>query len=226
MKVEVTDLKRLLQSPVPKGYIEYVERVGPAIKKRGFDPKTLCVLNLELRDVDRTGWTKNRFFLSGDGCGNYYFVSTEKTEDPNRVLLWSHDPPGIEDAAKGLAVFLDTAIQENPVVDSLQPGSLCIARTAVVGESILSPISLNDWQQAVASCDGVRYQAYCSVTNPFTGKSMRVEQRGVAIAECGGKNVILRLHNGRIEGDYTSDVRPIAEALASALKAQLRVRAR
>ena len=76
MKFDLDDLEQLLPCWIPDEYVEYVEASRSSdLRKSGFDPKTLCVLNLELREWDREGWTEGRFFLSGDGLGNYYFVS-------------------------------------------------------------------------------------------------------------------------------------------------------
>lgn len=225
MNIDLDELERLLPELIPEEYIEYVEASDPSLlRKRGFDPKTLCILNLELRETDETGWTRNRFFLTGDGFGNYYFVSTEP-ERSDRVRLWSHDPPGIEDAQEDLESFLDSAQQENPTRGKLPPKSFCIARSAVWGESILQPISLEEWKQAISSCKGVQYRGYRSGQDPFTGKKLRFGMPGLASAQVDGKTLDLRLWCGRIEGDYTATARPLLASLARALGAKLTVRA-
>lgn len=226
MKVDLDDLERLLPELVPDEYIEYVEASDSAtLRKRGFDPKTLCVLNLELRERDNEGWTCNRFFLTGDGCGNYYFVSTEP-ERSDRVLLLAHDPPGIEDQHEDLESFLASATQENPVAGSLPPRSFCIARTSVWGESILQPILSAEWKKAIASCDGVKYRGFRMGQNPFTGEKLRFDMPGLAIAEIDGTTLELRLGCGRVEGDYVAKARPLLTSLARKLGAKMIVRAR
>ncbi len=128
MEVSLVELEERLQYPVPRGYVEFVRGSDPtSLWTRGFDPKTLCVLNLTLREIDNDGWTKCRFFLSGDGCGNYFFVPVPSEGSSDRVLLWSHDPPGIEDAGADLPIFLSSRLQEDPILDSPRPGSFCIA---------------------------------------------------------------------------------------------------
>lgn len=226
MKFHLDDLERLLPFPIPDNYVEYVEASKPTdLKKRGFDPKTLCVLNLELRERDREGWTKDRFFLSGDGVGNYYFVSA-KSKGSDSVKLWSHDPPGIEDQGEDLESFLASATQENPIIKSNRPKTFCIARTEIVGESILNPISLAEWKKAISACDDVRYRGYRSGKNPFTGEKLRFDAPGLAVATVDGAAVDLRLHSGRVEGPYSPKILPIAKELARALKANLTAKAR
>ncbi|MFC4308637.1 SMI1/KNR4 family protein [Steroidobacter flavus] len=225
MKIDLDELEALLPELVPEEYIEYVEASDRSVlRKRGFDPKTLCILNLELRENDETGWTRNRFFLSGDGFGNYYFVSTEP-ERSDRVRLWSHDPPGIEDAQEDLESFLDSAQQENPARGPLPPKSFCIARSAAWAESILRPISLDEWKVAVSACKGVQYRGYRSGQDPFTGKELRFDMPGFATAEVGGGTLNLRLWCGRVIGDYVAEARPLLTSLAHALGAKLTVRA-
>ena len=226
MKFGLDDLERLLPCPVPDDYVEYVEgSKASALKKRGFDPKTLCVLNLELREHDRDGWTKDRFFLSGDGFGNYFFVSV-RGKGAGRVKLWAHDPPGIEDQGEDLESFLASATQENPILDSIPPKTFCISRTEIIGESILDPISPPEWKKAIAACDGVRYRGYRSGKNPFTGEKLRFDSPGLAVAQVDGQPLNLRLYSGRIEGPYSPAIRATAKELTRALKANLTIKAR
>jgi hypothetical protein len=226
MNLDLDDMKRLLPCPIPSAYVEYVEASQPAdLKKRGFDPKTLCVLNLELRDMDREGWTKDRFFLSGDGSGNYYFVTSKGTKT-SQVKLWAHDPSGIEDQGDDLKTFLSSATQENPLITSARPKTFCIARTEVVGESILQPITLAEWKTAIAACEGVEYRGYRTGKNPFTGEALRKDLPGLAVATIDGKEVHLRRYCGRVEGDDSPPVRAVAEKLARALQANLMVKAK
>jgi hypothetical protein len=227
MEIAIGDLERLLYSPVPEKYVSYVKQTNAAaLRERGFDPKTLCVVNLELKEADKEGWTKGRFFLSGDGCGNYYFVSNTSKISRAKVLLWSHDPPGIEDPQVDLFAFLESAVQENPIIRSIEPKRFCIARTDPIGESILDPILLEEWKQAITQCDAVRYQGYRVGQNPFTGEYVRFELPGLAVAECDGDEFLLQLRYGRVEGDYAKKVRPIAKAVANALEGKLTTRAR
>lgn len=223
MKFDLDDLERLCPCDIPDEYIEYVEASKPSdLTKRGFDPKTLCVLNLQLREWDREGWTKDRFFLTGDGLGNYYFISTKGETD---VKLWCHDPPGIDDQGQNLESFLASVIQNDPIIRSLRPKTICIARTEIIGESILEPISLAEWQQAIAACEGVRYLGVRIGRNPFTDEEMRFDAPGLAVADVDEKAVNLQLSSGRVEGAYSTKIQFIAKRLARALEANLTINA-
>jgi hypothetical protein len=112
--VDVDYLETRLNGCVPAAYREHVRAQAPAsLVKKGFDPKTLLILNLELEGFERYGGIDRRFFLTGDGCGNYYFV--DLGGDPTKVLLWAHDPPGIEDPGYNLARFLRDSEQDNRI---------------------------------------------------------------------------------------------------------------
>ena len=226
MNHDLDDMQRLLPCPLPSAYAEYVEASQPAdLKKRGIKPKTHCILNIELRDMDRDGWTKDRLFLTGHGSGNYYFV-TSKGAKTSKVKLWAHDPSDIEDQGDDLKTFLNSATQENPLITSVRPKTFCIARTEVVGESILQPITLAEWKTAIAACEGVEYRGYRIGKNHVAGKELRMYLPGLAVAAIDGKEVNLRLYCGRVEGDDSPAVRAVAEKLARALRAHLIVKAK
>jgi hypothetical protein len=61
-------------------------------------------MRLNLADADPKWQNHYLDFGMGDGCGNYYFlVATD--EDDDKVQLWAHDPPGIEDVSTGTELF-------------------------------------------------------------------------------------------------------------------------
>ena len=87
------DLIRELGADVCSAYSVCFETIGlERLRGRGFDPRTLMVLNLELRSLDNL--PSDKLYLSGDGSGNYWFVSAG--DRLGKVALWTHDPPGVE----------------------------------------------------------------------------------------------------------------------------------
>jgi hypothetical protein len=224
IRIGLDDLQRLLHAPVPMGYVDYIKKNTPSrVRSRGFDPKTLCILNLDLRNArnaEQDGWTKDRFFLSGDGCGNYYFVENTPSADATKVLLWAHDPHGIEDPDYTLTYFLQAAPQMDPIKRKVSPDEICIARTQIVGESILNPILLEEWKQAVASCEGIRYLGYRTYTNPITKKKGRSPAPGLAVAKYSGEDITFHFYRGRITAHCVRKPRQLVTKLAKAIHAQ------
>jgi hypothetical protein len=217
--VDLNELERRLGARTPRAYREFVEREPPkSLIRRGFDPKTLLVLNLELRETDREGYTRGRFFLNTDGCGNYYFVKLGPSA--RTVLLWSHDPLGIEKTGQALAAYLREATQEFRIGRPVPRGELCICRTSAPDESVLDPIPLESWIAAVNSTDGVEYLGYREGTNPFTGEVVRFEMPGFTrVLGAKNPNHYISFRCGRAE--MPSRLRPLAQTLARKLRANL-----
>jgi hypothetical protein len=217
MNIDLSELERRIGVPAPRAYRELVHRETPeSLARRGFDPKTLLVLNLNLRSTDRDGYTRGRFFFSGDGCGNYYFVELQLAADD--VMLWAHDPPCIEDLHLSLEAYLPEATQWDRI-DSPEPeGRLRICRTSISAESILDPIELDEWIAAVNSTSGVEYLGYREGKNPFTGDISRVTCPGFTRV-LGVENQHISLCCGRGETDDTPLLQSIATTLAEKLRA-------
>lgn len=217
--IDVDDLETRLEAGIPFEYREYVRTQTPSgLEQQGFDPKTLLILNLELESLEHYDGVDRRFFLNGDGCGNYYFV--DLAGDPTRVLLWAHDPPGIEDPGYSLTKHLRDSEQDHRIDRPVEPGDLWICRTASYAESILDPITLREWVDAVRSTEGLDYLGYREGKNPFTGEAFRIEVPG-RTAVVGRKNRYISFFHGRARLDDAPDLRPIAAMLAKRLKASL-----
>src|SRR5262245_2561298 len=118
----IDDMTRALGATVCASYRACHEHLGEAfLAARGFDPKTLTVLNLSLRARDGDeACPQHCFFVSGDGRGNFWFAAAG--DSLGKVLLWSHNPPGIEPTDQLLIEFLQTAEQKNPVIVEPPPG--------------------------------------------------------------------------------------------------------
>ena len=217
--IDLTALESRLALSAPPGYREYIRSNAIAsVVKQGFDPKTLLILNLELNELEHFEGISKRFFLNGDGCGNYHFV--DLTGDQNEVLLWAHDPPGIEHPGQSLANHLRDSEQDCRIDWPIDPGHLWICRTSAYAESILDPISLDEWIEAVRSTEGLEYRGYREGKNPFSGESFRVETPGLS-AVVGHKKSLISFLHGRARLDNLSLTRLIATPLASTLKANL-----
>jgi hypothetical protein len=217
--INLDALESRLEINAPRAYREFVQSTSaPELTRRGFDPKTLLVLNLELKELEYYENIRNRFFLNGDGCGNYYFVDLEGDEDA--MLLWAHDPPGIEHPGYVLATYLRDAEQECRIDFPLQPWHLCICRTARHAESILNPISLEEWIDAVNSTEGVHYLGYREIQNPFKREAIRIEMPGT-VNFTGDNNLRIEFRHGRAMLKDSPLGRPIAIALAQKLGANL-----
>jgi hypothetical protein len=216
-KIDIGELEARLGGPVPRAYRELVELEGASLEVRGFDPKTLLVLNLERRcwaHVDSQG----KFFVNGDGCGNYYF--TELAAAAERVLLWCHDSPGIEEPRYQLPDFLRDSEQECRVDYPVRSGELYICRSAAYGESILEPIGLAEWVAALDATSGITHVGYREGRNPFNGETIRVDSPGLALI-AGSDYPSVSFHYGRAQLEDRPDHRAIAEELAKSLHANL-----
>ncbi len=217
--IDLSALESRLVLSAPPGYREYIQSNASAlVVKQGFDPKTLLILNLELDELEHFEGISKRFFLNGDGCGNYYFV--DLAGDQNEVLLWAHDPPGIEHLGQSLAEHLRDSKQDCRIDWAIAPGHLWLCRTSAYAESILDPISLAEWIDAVRSTEGLEYRGYREGKNPFTGESLRVETPGLT-AVVGHEKAFISFFHGRARLDNLSFTRPIAATLASKLQANL-----
>ncbi|MCX4029139.1 hypothetical protein H0A36_17230 [Endozoicomonas sp. SM1973] len=209
--MDITNLEKRLSLSVPP---EYSEILYSGKMPTGFDVKTLCVLNLELWSNLNESEIKNRFFLSGDGCGNYYFVETNRDAE---VFLLSHDPVGIEKTGMVLDQFLKNAVQECPIMQDLEQGELAICRTDIPGESILNPIMLDEWLQAIENVQGINHLGYREGKNPFTGEVHRFDIPGYAVAETSEYSLCL----GRVLTMESIGNNELAFKLAEELEANL-----
>ncbi len=221
--VSLKELEVRLGYPAPVHYRELVQHTAEDdLHARGFDPKTLLVINLERVDLELFEGSRKRFFLCGDGCGNTYFVDLDRKQD--RVLLWAHDPPGIEDADISLTVFLREAVQDLRLDHPLRPGTIFLSRTSIPAESILRPITLPEWRSAISAVDGVEYQGFREVVNPFTKEVLTIEATGLAALTAEPTNKALLLH-GRVTLSDSSSARAVALELGERLGAAVQTSA-
>lgn len=217
--IDLRALEARLNVRAPRAYVDFVNSsTNAALARQGFDPKTVLVLNLELRDSEHYDDIHERFFLSGDGCGNYYFV--DLAGDQDKVLLWAHDPPGIEDPNARLASFLPDAEQDRRIDRPINAGDLYICRTQAYAESMLEPIRLDEWIAAVNSTAGLKYVGYREGMNPFTHQAIRIESPGLTVVN-GQDGLQISFFHGRATAKDSAVIRPLARTLARKLGAHL-----
>lgn len=214
--MNVSDLIGYLGASVPEQYIS-LSTQGKI--PEGYDPKTLCVLNLELKSRDRDGWTDDKFYLSGDGCGNYYFVS--KSLNPDKVYLSSHDPQELEQYDVSLSEFIHQVQQNDPIMTSVKKGEFHIARSDIVGESILNPILLEEWIEVCDAFNEITYLGYREGKNPFTNEYTRFDMPGFAQFNCNGEKYPIQLFSGRVIGRFEIEKFPRVNSLSKNLRAKI-----
>lgn len=217
LDVEIADLETRLGGTLPNVYRMLANTEAGFLKQRGFDPKTLLVLNLELRYWDHIE-SEGKFFLNGDGCGNYYFTQLVALADG--IALWSHDPPGIEDTSYRLPDYFHESEQECRVDWPPRPGRLYICRSEAFGESMLEPIGLEEWVAAVDATRNIKHVGYREGRNPFNGETIRVESPGLA-AIAGSHRPHVSFLYGRAEMEDNPAHSTIAAELARLLHARL-----
>jgi hypothetical protein len=216
------DMTRALGANVCVSYRACYEKLGAQLlRERGFDPKTLTVLNLNLRSREGDeAFPQHCLFLSGDGQGNYWF--TAAGDSIGKVMVWAHDPPGIEVTGHLLLDFLQTAEQKNRILIEPSPGDVYLSRTEVPGESILDPISLDQWMAVLGRMPVLEYRGYRRGRNPFTGEELRFPCPGGAVGRHDGREVLFRLHCGRVcAADLPEAFNPLLQSLAGMLGARV-----
>lgn len=113
--IDFDELEEELDIAIPYIYRMFIDAViarGYDLSAFGIYHTTEAVLKgnwhrrLHHADCEPT-WEQEYFdFGVGDGCGNYFFLDGSDEEN-EQVQLWSHDPPGIEDAGSGTDFFAD-----------------------------------------------------------------------------------------------------------------------
>ena len=218
----VEDMTRALGANVCASYSACYQKLGlQLLQARGFDPKTLTVLNLNLRAREGAeACPQHSLFLTGDGHGNYWLVAAG---DPlGKVMRWTQDPPGIEASDEVLYEFLQAAEQRNRILIEPAPGDVYLARTAVPGESILDPISMDEWLAAVARTPLLEFRGYRRGRNPFSGEELRFPCPGGSVARHEGREMLFRLYCGRVcASDLPASFDALLKSLAGLLGAHI-----
>jgi hypothetical protein len=182
------------------------------------------VLNLQLREGFAGGsWEEHlqKFFISGDKCGNYFFIP----DTVDRVLLLAHDPPGIEDAEMSVLTFLETETwTTQDILQDEEEGIAVISRTEVIGESILDPVLPAQWREAIAQMP--QMQRLGGRPSIFTGELISSPWKDLAYGLFDGLEIQAHFYCGRInvygrEVGASSCAQSVAQHLAGHLGARV-----
>lgn len=169
--------------------------------------KELLITNLQLRMTPRkdafagAAWPSKYVCIGDDGCGNYYCIAAD---DPGcEVFLFDHDENAFMPVSGNLREYIEyisnlfesvAAIKGNRA-DSLEvpkkatpSDDAVISRTDDPRESVLNPISLEEWTAFVAADADLEMRGYARMINRFTNEERRFDWPGMAVLHAGKKD--------------------------------------
>lgn len=222
MKARLEDLIFHLGAETCRTYAAAIQNLRPEyLERRRMDPESMLILNLELREAGVGGKheTGSWLFLAEDGMGNYWYVDA-RTE-PQVVRFLNRDPPGTELTRETLAQFLSTT-PEDELQDLTYDEDLYICRTEQIRRSILEPIRLEEWREAIRGYPQIQYLGYRRAQSPVTGDEMRIPVPGAVTIEAEGRANFATLRYGRVIFDSPPPgVVAIARDIAHKLHARI-----
>jgi hypothetical protein len=179
------------------------------------DPNELLISNLELRMFPGTGvfagaaWPIDH--IGNDGCGNNYSICTA---DPQcAVWFFDHEANAFETISANLdeyfayladlfhrvAILRQNRAPVDPPVPAVVPDpDVTLARSKTPRESVLNPISMDEWAAFVDADADLKMRGYSAMLNPFTGGELRIEYPGLAVMQVGDRVYEFNLIFGRI----------------------------
>jgi len=221
MKARLEDLFFHLGAENCRAYLAAVGNRNPEfLERRRIDPESLLILNLELREAGVGGEldTSSWMFVAEDGGGRYWYVDCR--DQPHAVKLLNNDPPRIAPTQKTLADFLAT-MPEDDRSDLVLNNDLYLCRTDQIRRSILDPITLVQWQEAIRAFPQIHSVGYRRATHPLTRDEMRIPVPGAVTIEAEGRANFASLRYGRVIFDSPP---PAVVAIARDLAQRLRSR--
>jgi len=141
-------------------------------------------------------------------------------DEPHAVKLLNHDSPGIERTKATLADFL-AAMPVDDRPDLVLEDDLYLCKTDLIRRSILDPITLVQWQEAIRAYPQIHSVGYRRATNPRTRNEMRISVPGAVTIEADGRANFASLRYGRVIFDSPP---PGVVAIARTLAQELRSR--
>jgi SMI1-KNR4 cell-wall len=195
-------------------------------------PELLAVTNLELREVGPrfagAPWPKDYLAIGDDGCGNSYCLALGNQSTAS-LLLYDHDPEDdLIEVDASYAAFFQILARYQPEFDDcgvsnrIEKG-LIVTRAAEPWQSILNPISLDEWSGYVGTDSALKYLGYREQTNPFTRETTRIHWPGYAVWDQADEPVVpIEYRSGRItmKGQSARCVETMGR-IAGALNARL-----
>ena len=178
-------------------------------------------LQPELRD--------HRFMdIGGDGCGNFYCMVGN---DPvtNELWMWEHDPHNGLTRCEGATLSdyfgpqWQMTTQDDPFATIPADGTI-VSRANHPQRSILAPITMQEWQDYIASKPHLELDENHEATNPFTKEAI-VSRRwpGRALLTIGESPVHIMYIHGRLmlspSPSVTRDHKSSLQAIAGDLNA-------
>ena len=222
MKARLEDLIFHFGAETCRSYAAAIHAYTPEfLEKRLMDPESILILNLEIREAGIRAGHKpvSWLFLSEDGCGNYWFVDCR--DEPHVVKFLNHDPQGVESTRENLMQFLASS-PEDEHRDIELDDDLFISRTDLIRRSILDPIKLEEWREAIRGYPQIHYLGYRRATNPRTSDEMRIQVPGAVTIEAEGRANFATLRYGCVIFDSPP---PGVVAIARDIAHKLRARA-
>lgn len=217
---ELAEVEGRLSLSIPDWYRQTLLR-GVLIEGRDPHPyvylsaKELLITNLTLRMSPRPDafcggpWPADLLCIGDDGCGNFYCIRVEGSD--KSVLLFDHEADEFEAVAKSLtAHFAQLAglfrrfSQSGGTEAETDDTGNDVSRTASVArandprESVLNPISLEEWTRFVQSDPDLEMRGYRRMIDPFSKAEKRLSRPGLAVLQASGGEQPLEYAFGRI----------------------------
>lgn len=182
------------------------------------DAKELLLSNLELRMRPAPNafagapWPAEYFCIGNDGCGNEYAIDVRDPACQVRLCdhdLGAFDPrgddlPGYLRSLKDLFDWRDTTIDVYEDAADVGVDSAPSRYYAVVTranerrESVLNPITLDEWKTVVAADPDLQLREYEIRRNPFSAEEIRISRPGLAVMNGLGAMEKFEFFYGRI----------------------------
>jgi len=208
VNIDRETVEKRLGFKLPEAYCEFVarsERCEPYLES---DLKRVLIENLQLRMTPRPAafagkpWPASFLCIGNDGCGNNYAIDVDAPQAG--VWFFDHEADEFEIVAAGLAEFVQ---QMAPLasIDYRANGSLplqsdnhVIARTELPEESVLAPITLEEWKSLVDCDDQLEWIEFDERKHPFNAEVIRIPVYGLARVRSGTESKNLQWGFGRI----------------------------
>ncbi|MCA9028984.1 MAG: SMI1/KNR4 family protein [Planctomycetaceae bacterium] len=181
------------------------------------DATELLITNLELRmspnqdAFDGGAWPADGICIGDDGSGNIYFIRAN--DEKCAVECYDHETgefEAVSDSLEGYFAYIENLLRtmaaitggRGPSIDSPpvaeHKSGAAIVRTATLRESVLNPISMEEWTAFVESDAELEMRGYRSIVNPFNREEIRTESPGLAVMQEDDSNQEFEYTCGRI----------------------------